>query len=367
MSMVLSAEQDELRATLRRFFERTSPPAAIREAVIGDPGHDPQLWKRMAGELGLAGLAVPEEHGGSGFGPVEVAVVCEELGRALVPSPYLASAVLAVQVLLELADPAVNAELLPGIAAGESLATVALAEPGRDAPVAVAAAGGWTLRGRAPRVLGAGCADRVLVVARHDGVTGVFLIDAADPGVVVTPLAGLDTTRRQARLDLDGARGRLVECDDPDAALGRALDLVAVALAAEQLGVLRRCVDLTVSYVSDRVQFGRVVGSFQAVKHGCAEMWVRNELAESAVRHAAACAADDPAALPAAAALALAYTSQAVVDTATDMIQYHGGVAYTWEHDAHLYYRRAHSSAVLLGDPDRHAVRLAELLGIAAI
>ena len=337
----------------------------MRHAAATEPGHDPELWKRMSAELGLAGLAVPEEFGGSGFGPVETAVVCEEMGRALVPSPYLASAVLAAQVLLELADPEVNADLLPGIAAGELLATVALAEPGTDVPVAVPdGAGGATLSGTAARVLSAGCADRILVVARRDEATGVYVVDTSDPDVVVTPLDGLDSTRRQARVDLDGARGRLVICADPDAALRRALDLVAVAVAAEQLGVLRRCIDLTVAYVSGRVQFGRVVGSFQAVKHGCVEMWVRNELAESAVRHAAACAADDPAALPAAAALALAYTSEAVVDTAADMVQYHGGIAYTWEHDAHLYYRRAHASSVLLGGPDRHGARLAELLGI---
>jgi acyl-CoA dehydrogenase len=277
--------------------------------------------------------------------------------------------VLSAGFLSALGDESVNSELLAKIASGTTI--VALAVVGRgDAVEARQVNGAWMLSGSIGQVLDGEIADSVIVVAKDRTNTGAYLVAGSDPSLHKTALSGLDLTRRQAKLVLDGVgarklRGTVAEgALHAEDALRRCLDLAALAVAAEQLGVLRACVDRTVSYVKDRIQFDRPVGSFQAVKHGCAEMWVRYELAEAAVRHAAANAARLIPEDPVATTLALAYCSEAVVETANDMIQYHGGIAYTWEHDAHLYYRRAHSSSVLLGRPAEHRARLGQLLGI---
>ncbi len=395
MRLVLDAEQEQLRAALRDLLADHATSADVRAAMAGEPGHDPALWRRL-GELGALGLVVPEEQGGSGAGHVERAVAAEELGRVVAPSPFLGSAVLAVDTLLALGT---EADLLPGLASGEVLATVAVAAPGRGlldpgppapdpaasgdrplrggaGPVAAAVGGGgaaaggaravprdggWALEGELSPVVDGVVADVLLVYAQADDGPAFFRVDAAAPGLTRAALRTLDPTRRLARVTLAATPATRLDGDAAEA-LRHAADLAAVALAAGKLGVLRRALERTVEYAKVRTQFGRPIGSYQAVKHGCADMAVALELGESAVRHAAWAADHDRAALPLAAATALAYLGPATFAAAQSMIQYHGGIGYTWEHDAHLYYKRAKSDQLLLGAPSTLRARLATLL-----
>lgn len=360
MQLVLSREQRELRSAVRKFLAEHAPPARVRELMGGD-GHDPELWRRLAGELGLTGLVVPEEHGGSGAGHVERAVVLEELGRALAPVPFLASAVLATDVLLALDDVEAQAELLPKLASGELIGAVAWdADP---MPTATQRDGSWVLNGRAPQVVSGDIADFVLVHANTGQGAAWFLVSGSD-GVARTPLRTLDPTRRIARLDFTAAPARMLSTKDPVAALGKARDLAAVALAAEQLGGMERALEMTVEYAKVRVQFGRAIGSYQSVKHGCADMYSAWEQAQSAVRYAAWVADHDSAQLPLAAAMVQVLVAPAYFQVAADTVQLHGGVGYTWEHDAHLYYKRAKTSELLLGTPEQKRARFADVLAI---
>jgi acyl-CoA dehydrogenase len=370
VQLVLDSEQRELRSAVRKFLLDQSPPEKVRAAMASEPGYDRELWRRLAGELGLIGLVVPEEHGGSGAGQVERAIVLEELGRALVPGPFLASAVLAVDALLACDDEAARAELLPALAAGERIGTLAVAEgsggwdPSGGATTATERDGGWRLDGEKTLVLSGDVADLVLVYAATPAGPGWFAVDGVASGLERTTLTSLDPTRRLARLRFADTPARPLASADPAAALGLVADLAAVALAAEQVGGLERAMELTVDYAKVRVQFGRPIGSYQAVKHGCADMYSAWEHSLSVVRYAAWTAEHDRAELPVAAELAQTYLGPAYFEVATDMVQFHGGIGYTWEHDAHLYYKRAKSSELLLGSPGRHRARLADRLGV---
>jgi acyl-CoA dehydrogenase len=369
MKLVLDAEQEDLRATVRKLLADRSAPAAVREVMASERGDDPGLWKSLA-DLGMLGLVVPEELGGAGAGHVERAVVSEELGRALAPTPFLASAVLATDALLALDDCAERSELLAALAAGEKLATVAVAEGGGawdrsgGATAAIERDGGWRLDGTKTPVLAGAVADAVLVYAATQDGPGWFVVDAGASGLRVTPLTGLDPTRRLARLTFTATPARRLPASAAAAVLDAVLDLAAVALAAEQVGGLGRALELTVDYAKVRVQFGRPIGSYQAVKHGLADIYSAWEHAVSVLRYAAWAADHDRAELPLAAALAQTYIGPAYFQAATGMVQYHGGIGYTWEHDAHLYYKRAKSSELLLGPPATHRLRLADRLGV---
>ncbi|TDC53483.1 acyl-CoA dehydrogenase [Actinomadura sp. KC345] len=369
MKLVLDAEQEELRATIRKVLTDRSPTAKVREVMDSELGHDPDLWRTL-GDLGALGLVVPEDLGGSGAGHVERAVVMEELGRALAPSPFLASAVLATDVLLTLDedDPARTA-LLPRLAAGELVGTVAVTEGGAwdlagGATTATGHGGAWRLDGVKTPVLAGDSADLVLVYARTTSGPAWFAVEGNAVGLTRTVLTGLDPTRRFAKLGFAGTPARPLAASDPGAALETVIDLAAVALAAEQVGGMRRAMELTVEYAKARMQFGRAIGSYQAVKHGCADMYGAWEQAVSVLRYAAWTADHDRPGLPMAASLAQTYIGPAFFETATGMVQYHGGIGYTWEHDAHLYYKRAKSSELLLGPPGRHRARLADQLEI---
>ncbi|MFD0684680.1 acyl-CoA dehydrogenase family protein [Actinomadura fibrosa] len=360
MRLAVTEEQRELRDALRRFFADRSPATEVRRLMAVDEGYDPAVWKQMAGQLGLQGLAVPEEHGGAGFGFRELAVVFEEMGRALVCAPFLATTVAAAALLAGEG----GHDLLPGIADGTVIATLAVAEErGLWDPAAVeATVEGGLLRGAKAFVLDGHLADLLVVAAREeDGSVGLYVVDGHAEGLTRTLVPTLDQTRRLARIGLDGVPGRRVGGED---ALARALDVAAVALAAEQLGGAERTLEMTVEYAKVRRQFGRPIGSFQAVKHRCADMFVLVESARSAVLNAAAVVDEAPGGLPAAAALAKAYCSDAFVHTAGEAIQLHGGIGFTWEHDAHLYFKRAQASRQLFGTPDRHRERLGALAGI---
>jgi alkylation response protein AidB-like acyl-CoA dehydrogenase len=284
--------------------------------------------------------------------------------------PFLASAVLATAALLATDDEEARRELLPGIAAGTTIGTLAVAEdgggwdPGSVRTRATLADGRWVLEGTKTLVPDGGLADLVLVAARAGDELGVFAIEGGASGLRRTDLAGLDPTRRLARLDLSGVPARRLVSEDAAGALGHTLDLAAVALAAEQLGGLERCLDMSVDYAKARYQFGRPIGSFQAIKHLCADMHVAMELCRSAVRYSAWAADEAPDELPVAAAVARAACSDAYFRVAADTIQLHGGIGFTWEHDAHLYYRRAKSTELLLGGQRQQRAVLADRLGI---
>lgn len=370
MQLVLNAEQQDLRASVRKFLMDRSGSAQVRSAMTGEAGFDRELWTRLTAELGLAGLVVPEGYDGAGAGHVERAVVLEELGRALTPSPYLAAAVLAVDTLLALDDEDARAELLPGLASGELIGAVAVAEaPGAWDAAAVAttatrSADGWVLDGHKTFVIGGDVADVVLVLATTLEGPGWFRVDATAAGVSRRTLRTLDPTRRLARFDFAGAAARPLASSDPGAALALVRDLFTVALAAEQLGVLQRACEMAVDYAKVRVQFGRTIGSYQAVKHACADMYSTAEQATSALRFAAWTADADREQLPLAAALAGAYIAPAAFEVAGSALQLHGGVGYTWEHDVHLYFKRAKSSELLLGTNEQRWLQLADRLEV---
>jgi alkylation response protein AidB-like acyl-CoA dehydrogenase len=325
----------------------------------------------MANQLGLQALASPEEYGGAGFGYVELGIVFEEMGRALLCAPYFATVALAANALLSSGDDAAMKSYLPGIASGETIATLALTEDsGRwdlDAVTCAAHRDGdrYVVDGHKMFVLDGHVADLVLVVARAEGGITLLAVEKDAPGLVRTPLQTMDQTRKQARLELSGTPARLVGGEGAAAdAITRTLDLAAVALAAEQVGGAQRVLEASVEYAKTRIQFGRPIGSFQAIKHKCADMLLEVESAKSAAYYAEWAAAEGSDELPVVASLAKAYCSEAYFHAAAENIQIHGGIGFTWEHDAHLYFKRAKSSELILGDPSYHRELLAQRIGI---
>jgi alkylation response protein AidB-like acyl-CoA dehydrogenase len=372
MDFVFTPEHEALRAATRDLLARHSPEQAVRAAMEADSGYDPELWRRMT-EVGLQGLAVPEEFGGAGGGIVELAVVMEEMGRALYCGPFLSSAVMAATALAAVDDP-VARKYLPDICGGSLLATVAdvglLAGDGQSP--AVVADGDRTARldGRVGYVPDGHIADLLAVTALDEGRHGLYLVDRRSAGVTATLLPTMDLTRKMAAVEFSGAEAqRLGTPEDAGPVLARVRHLAAIALAAEQAGGAQRMMELAVAYAKTRVQFGRTIGSFQAVKHRCAEMAVDVEAARSAAYHAIATAADEPGgnALAIAASIAHSYCSEAFTRVTADCIQVHGGIGFTWEHSAHLYYRRAKSSELLFGSPATHRRALAALLLLASL
>ena len=353
-----SAEQDELRSGLRRFCERHSDEATVR-ALMETGAFDRALWKRLGSELGALGLAVPEELGGAGAGLVDQAVAAEELGAALFCGPLLGTVGLAIPALLAAPAGPVRDELLPALAEGTRTAAFVGAlfapyDPSATRVASSAAGERTTVSGTVEQVPDAGAADVLLVAA--SGPDGPVLVAAEAADARITARGTLDPTRPPARERLDGAEGRVVACGaDAARAIRHAYAVAGVLLAAEQVGVARRLLDLTVTYAGERLQFGRPIGSFQAVKHRCADMLVALEHARSTAYHAAWAvqdpSLDDP---ELAVAIAQATCSPACYRIAADAIQVHGGIGFTWEHPAHLYYKRAVADAALLGGAEAY-------------
>jgi alkylation response protein AidB-like acyl-CoA dehydrogenase len=371
MHFTLNEEQEDLRETVRRYLKDKSPEAEVRRQMDTAQGYDPAVWHQMASQLGLHGLIIPEEFGGSGSGYVELTVVLEEMGRALLCAPYFSSVAMAASLLLAVGDKGAQQDYLPLIADGSTVATVALAEtPGRwdEGDITLTASGAgddWSLTGRKSYVLDGHIADLVLVAARSRAGVSVFAVDKAAPGFTATPLSTMDQTRKQAALTFESTPARLVGTDGQGwGAIAKMLDLAAVALAAEQVGGAQKVLDMAVNYAKARVQFGRLIGSFQAVKHRCADLLLEVELAKSAAYYAGWAASEDNGELPVAASLAKSYCSEAYSHAAAENIQIHGGIGFTWEHPAHLYFKRAKSSELLFGDPAYHRELLAQRLGI---
>jgi alkylation response protein AidB-like acyl-CoA dehydrogenase len=371
VNFAFSEEQEELRTIVRQFLEAKSPESAVREQMETERGFDDAVWKQMAEQLGLQSLIVPEEFGGQGFGYVELIVVLEEMGRYLLCAPYFSTVVLAANTLIHSGDDAAKADYLPGIASGETIATLAFTEPngrwdesGIEA-TATEEGGTWKLSGTKSFVLDGHTANLILVAARTGKGVSLFAVDGDAAGLTRTPLATMDQTRKQAKLELDGVEGRLIGEEGKGwDVLSTVLDLAAVALAAEQVGGAQRCLDMAVEYAKVRVQFGRPIGSFQAIKHKCADMLLEVESAKSAAYYAGWCASEMNDELPSVASLAKAYCSDAYFHAAAENIQIHGGIGFTWEHPAHLYFKRAKSSELLFGDPTYHRELLAQRIGI---
>ncbi|MCX4815204.1 acyl-CoA/acyl-ACP dehydrogenase [Streptomyces sp. NBC_01239] len=367
MSLSLTEEQEELRLLVRGFLDdkavghRPPPPGP------GPEEYDPDIWRQLSAQLGLAGLVVPEKYGGTGLSPAELGIVLEELGRSLYPGPFFATVVLAVQTLTRSGDAAAMEHWLPGVASGELTATLASVEPdgswAADALTTVAepGRGGWTLSGTKTYVVDGCTADLLLVTARCADGVGVFALPPDSPGLTRTPLDALDLTRPLARIRLDGTPARRIGDGDASGWLAGVYDLVRAAVSAEQVGGAAECLDMAVAHATTREQFGRPIGSFQAIKHKCAELLVEVECARSAARFAGPAVATPGTEASIAAAVARSYCSQAFTHAAKENIQIHGGIGFTWEHRAHLYLRRAKSSELLFGTPREERARLTRL------
>ena len=375
MNLGVSEEHEELRASVRRFLADRAPAARVRELMETEDGLDKAVWDQAGQQLGLQGLAIPETYGGAGFTFAEQAIVLEELGAALYTGPYLASAVLAANALLLSDDEGARQDLLPSIASGETIATLAFTEddgswdPAAIRTTAVKDGTGWRLDGHKSFVLDGAAAGLVLVVASTEAGLSLFAVESGpNPGtggLTRAALPALDQTRKLGRLEFTGVSARLIGSPgDAAAVLGRTLDIGAIALAAEQLGGASRALDMAVEYAKIRHQFGRPIGSFQTIKHRCADLLLEVESLRSAVSYAAAAVVESPEEIPVLASLLKAYASETYFHVAAENIQIHGGIGFTWEHDAHLYFKRAKSSELFLGDGAYHRERLATRIGL---
>jgi len=356
MNFAFTEEQEELRKTVRAFLDSKSSETAVREQMETESGFDPAVWSQMGEQMGLQGLSIPEEFGGSGFSFVELGVVLEEMGRALLCAPFFSSVVLAANALLLSGDEAAKKKYLPGIASGETKGiTMEAKGSGSD----------FTLTGTKSFVLDGHTASLIIVAARTGKGVSLFAVDATAKGLTRTALSTMDQTRKQAKLEFAGVAATLIGTEGKGwDVMTKVLDLAAVALAAEQVGGAQEVLDMAVEYAKVRVQFGRPIGSFQAIKHKCADMLLEVESAKSAAYYGMWCAAEMNEELASVASLAKAYCSEAYFHSAAENIQIHGGIGFTWEHPAHLYFKRAKSSELLFGDPSYHRELLAQRIGI---
>jgi alkylation response protein AidB-like acyl-CoA dehydrogenase len=373
-----SDEQEQFRAIVARFLRERSPPSEVRKHMASADGYERTLWQQLAGELGLTGVHVPESFGGQGFGYAELGIALEEMGQALFCAPYFASSVLATEVLLNIAAEAEQHELLPALVSGERIATLAWVEHGGrwDVATTTLTAHGQgdacRLDGHKKYVLDGHHADLLLVVARTRGSVGdaglgVYAVDAHAAGVERRQLTTIDTTRRQAEIRFtDTPARRLGATESAALKLRQSLDRATIALACEMVGGARALLNSAVEYAKLRMQFGRPIGSFQAIKHKCAEMLLEVELATSAARYAAAAIDEQDKEVPALASLAKAMASDAYMRAAIECLQIHGGIGFTWDEDTHLWFKRAKSSEVMLGDAHHHRERYLALTEASA-
>ena len=379
MHFAFTVEQEQLRETARSFLAAHASSEAVRGAMQTELGFDPDAWKRIVSELGWTAILVPERYGGLDLGWVEVAALLEVTGEALLCAPLFSTLCLGTNALLAAGTEGQKHEWLPRIAEGRAIVTLAWAENARDpGPEAIRAtfrrdAGGFVLSGRKRSVVDGAAADAIVLAAREEGTTGtegveLFLVHGDAPGLMRETIPTLDATRRMAEIELRDLRlpgdAHMRSGGRGAAALATILDRAAIALAAEQVGGAQRCLDLAVEYAKGRMQFGRPIGSFQAIKHKCADAMVKVESSRSASYYAACVAAEDSPELEAAASLAKAYCSEAYFRCAADCLQIHGGVGFTWEYDVHLHLKRAKASQAFLGSPTWHRERIARHMGL---
>lgn len=373
MNFAFSEEQEFLRETARRFLEERSPTEVVREVMATTEGYDQATWAELAA-MGWQSMAIPEEYGGAGYSFLELVVLMEEMGRALLPAPFLSSVILGANTILLAGSEEQKQAMLPSIASGETTATLALTEPaGRwdESGVTTAATGSgddWVISGTKSFVLDGATATTLLTVVVTDQGTSILAVPADAEGLSISSQDTMDQTRKMAEVTYDNVRvprsALLGQDGKAWSTISQVLRLGAVALAAEQVGGAQRVLEMAVEYAKVRTQFGRPIGSFQAIKHKCADMLVGVESAKSAAYYAGWAAAEDNDELPTVAALAKSYCSEAYFSAAAENIQIHGGIGFTWEHDAHLYFKRAKSSELLFGDPAYHRTILADAIGI---
>ncbi len=380
MDFTFTEEQEELRAMARAFLAENSGSEQIRKAMETELGFEPEIWRQLGEELGWTSVHIPEEYGGLGLGYVELVALMEVMGETLLCSPFFSSICLGANAILCAGSEEQKQEYLPSLAEGTTRATLALSEEnGRWDAVAVggsvqADGDDYLLSGKKCFVVDGCSADLLIVALRREGSEGeegisLFILPADTPGVTRRLLTTMDQTRRLAEVELTNVRvpGSALMGAEGEAwgALARTLDLAVIALAAEQVGGAQRCLDMSVEYAKEREQFGRPIGSFQAIKHQCADMMLRVESSRSAVYYAACVVAEEnDEELPTVAPLAKAYCSDTYFQCAADAIQIHGGVGFTWEYDVHLYFKRAKSSESLLGDAVHHRELLAQRIGL---
>lgn len=360
MQFAFTEEQDQFRDIVSRFCRDKSPSTVVRQLMSTDRGYDETVWKQLCHEVGLAGIHIPEDKGGVGFGPVELGIVMEEFGRSLIPVPYFSCCVLACTALAEVPASDVREPLLSQITSGDTLATLAL-EARRGKPLTSLQcegdnAAGYTLDGTCGLVLDGQNADIVLAIAKLEHHHGLFKFAADAPGLTIESLQAMDATRKLSRISLKAvAAEKLCELDHHQ--IDRIYDTALVALANEMVGGAQALLDSAVEYTKLRVQFGRTIGSFQAIKHRLADLLVDVELAKTAAYQAAQALADGEA-VASTASLAKFVASDVYMKAALETIQLHGGIGFTWENDTHLWFRRAKSSEVFLGIPAYHRERM---------
>jgi alkylation response protein AidB-like acyl-CoA dehydrogenase len=369
LSYRLTTEQQDLQQLLRRFLRQQAPMDRVRKSFDSPAGYDQELWGQLATELGLPALTLPGEVGGDDFGPVEMSIVMHEFGRAMAPSPYFATVVLAATAL-RAAGGDTAADLLRQIASGAT-ATVAVSE-GERVPTlgclqtkARRNGQAWEITGTKTFVVDGSAASTILAFATTGDGPALFAVAPQDLGVRVEQLETLDLSRPQAQISFDGAAGRLIgDVGDAGRIFQETVRMARVALAAEQVGGAERCLEMAVEYAKTRVQFNRPIGGFQAIKHKCAELFIAVELARTAAGRAARLANSGSPEQEIGASAAAALCAETFTQVATENIHIHGGMGFTWEHDAHLFYRRAKASEVLLGSPRHARAVLLESLGV---
>lgn len=377
MDFSFNEEQQELRRSARRFLESVSSTEQVLAIMETEKGYDSEVWKRISDELGWPALTIPEQYDGMGMSYLDLHPLMEEMGRSVLCSPFFATVCLGANALLVAGTEEQKREYLPSIASGSTTATLAYEKrSGREGSGSTGATfkkdgSGYVLRGHKSYVVDGHTADLLIVAARREGTKGaegisLFLVPAETKGIVRTWLPTMDQTRKQAEIALQDVRlpsaALMGEEGNAVSSLHRILDLAATALSAEQVGGAEACLEMSVEYAKVRSQFGRPIGSFQAIKHKCADMLLRVESARSAAFYASALAAEGSDMLAEAASSAKAYCSDAYFHCAAENIQIHGGIGFTWEHAAHVYFKRAKSSETLLGAPQYHRERVAQLM-----
>ncbi len=374
MNFSFTTEQEELRRYTRQWLDENCPLETVRILMETERGYDAGHWAAIA-EMGWLGMAIPTEWGGAGFTFLELFVLLEEQGRSLFCAPFLSTVVMAAGLVEEAGNDRQKEEILSAIAAGELIAAVAFTEPnGRWEAEGVTTearprpGGGWTLNGTKSFVLDGQVADLLVVAAGADQGISLFLVPAGTEGVARGRLETMDQTRKQAEITLTDVHLASDALLGPEGGgwpiLERMLERAAVALSAEQVGGAQACLEMAVSYAKVRKQFGRPIGSFQAIKHKCADMLVQVESARSAAYYAGWAVSEDNEERPLMASLAKSYCSESYFLSAAENIQIHGGIGFTWEHNAHLYFKRAKSSELLFGDPSLHREKIAVQLGL---
>jgi len=375
MKFSFSDEQQEFRSVVRRFLEDKSPTTAVRRLMETDTGYDPEVWQSLGRDLGLTAVHIPEAYGGQGFGVSELAIASEEMGRTLLCAPFFGSTVLAATAILKAGTEEQKKSLLPGIASGETIAALAIAEDNGlwdAAGVAMTAkpdGGRYRLDGTKSFVVDGHNAGLLVVAARKPGSKGndglsFFTVKADAKGLDRRLLQSMDPTRKLARLTFSGVEADLLGKEGAAAAaLTATLDVAAICLAHEMVGGAERLREDAIAFANQRYQFGRPIASFQSLKHKAADMLLEVELAKSAAYYAAAAVDEGDAEVPALASLAKAAASEAYMQTAIHAVQIHGGIGFTWDNDTHLWFKRAKSSEVFLGGADHHRERYMQSIG----